>query len=85
MICTTIRSIPAIKIFVNCRLSIYPREHGVPHFHLEFSDGSRCAIAIETETILAGEVRPERKLAEALAWARHNRELLLEKWKEISR
>ena len=76
---------PAIKTFSNCRLSIFPREHGVPHFHLEFTDGDRCAIAIETEVILAGDVRPERKIAEALTWARENRELLLKKWKEITR
>lgn len=76
---------PTIKIFANCRLSIFPREHGVPHFHLEFTDGDRCAVAIETEVILVGEVRPERKLAEPLAWAREHRELLLQKWKEITR
>jgi len=76
---------PAIMTFANCRLSIFPREHGVPHFHLEFTDGDRCAVAIETGVILAGEVRPERKLTEPLTWAREHRELLLQKWKEITR
>jgi hypothetical protein len=76
---------PVIKTFPNCRLAIYPREHGIPHFHLNFSDGDRCTIAIESEEILAGEVRPGRKLEEPLAWARDNRELLLQKWKEITR
>lgn len=76
---------PAIKTFSNCQLSIYPREHGIPHFHLEFTDGDRCSVAIETEVVLAGEVRPARRMAEALAWARDNRELLLQKWKEITR
>lgn len=76
---------PAIKTFSNCRLSIYPREHGIPHFHLDFADGDRCTVAIATEEILAGEARPRRKLEIPLAWARDNRELLLQKWKEITR
>jgi len=70
--------------FRNCRLTIYPDEHGVPHFHLEFTDGDRCAIAIETLTVLAGSVTPEKKIAEAISWASMNRPLLLEKWKEIT-
>lgn len=76
---------PTIKTFANCRLAIFPREHGVPHFHLEFTDGDRCAVAIGSHTILAGEVHPERKLAEPLAWALENQELLFQKWKEITR
>lgn len=76
---------PAIKTFSNCRLSIYPREHGIPHFHLDFTDGDRCTVAIGTQEILAGEARPSRKLEIPLAWARDNRELLLQKWKEITR
>jgi hypothetical protein len=76
---------PTIIRFHTCRLTIYPSEHGIPHFHLEFIDGDRCAIAIETLEILAGSVRPERKMAEALKWAAENRALLLEKWKEITR
>lgn len=75
---------PTIKIFSNCRLSIYPREHGVPHFHLEFTNGERCAIAIETGEVIAGAITPTRRLKEALAWAGDNQKLLLQKWKEIS-
>ena len=66
-------------------LTIYPTEHGVPHFHLECTDGDRCSISIETLTILAGSVTPEKKMAEALKWADENRTLLLEKWKEITK
>lgn len=75
---------PTIMRFRNCRLTIYPDEHGVPHFHLEFTDGDRCSIAIETLTVLAGTVTPEKKMAEAISWAAMNRPLLLEKWKEIT-
>lgn len=75
---------PTIIRFHTCRLTIYPSEHGIPHFHLEFIDGDRCSIAIETLEILAGSVRPEKKMAEGLKWAAENRALLLEKWKEIT-
>ncbi|MEI8356479.1 MAG: DUF4160 domain-containing protein [Deltaproteobacteria bacterium] len=71
--------------FRTCRLTIYPDEHGVPHFHLEFTDGDRCSIEIESLTVLAGSVSPEKKMAEALKWASMNRFLLLEKWKEITK
>lgn len=68
-----------------CRLTIYPSEHGAPHFHLEFSDGDRCSIAIETLEILVGTVTPAKKASEALKWAAANKALLLAKWEEITR
>jgi uncharacterized protein DUF4160 len=76
---------PTIMRFRTCRLTIYPNEHGTPHFHLEFTDGERCSIAIETLEVLVGKLSQERKAAEALGWAEKNRELLLAKWKEITR
>lgn len=76
---------PTIMRFSTCRLTIYPNEHGTPHFHLEFTDGDRCSIAIETLDLLAGIVSPEKKMAEALKWADENRALLLVKWEEITR
>lgn len=76
---------PTIMRFRTCRLTIYPNEHGTPHFHLEFTDGERCSVAIETLELLAGKLSQERKAAEALNWAEKNRDLLLAKWKEITR
>jgi len=76
---------PTIMRFRTCRLTIYPNEHGTPHFHLEFTDGDRCSVAIETLEILAGKLSQEKKAAEALSWAGNNRDLLLAKWKEITR
>lgn len=76
---------PTIIRFRTCRLTIYPNEHGTPHFHLEFIDGDRCSIAIEILEVLAGIVTPEKKMQEALKWAAENRSLLLAKWKEITR
>ena len=76
---------PTIMRFSNCRLTIYPNEHGTPHFHIEFTDGDRCSVAIETLEILAGMVNPEKKMSEALKWAAENRSLLRGKWEEITR
>ncbi len=62
---------------------MYPRDHAPPHFHVVFSDGSRCAVAIENLAVIAGRV-PERRLRLALQWAAVNREALQAKWKEIN-
>ena len=70
--------------FSTCRLTIYPNEHGTPHFHLEFTDGDRCSIAIETLDVLAGIVSSPKKTAEAMKWAAENRSLLFAKWEEIT-
>jgi hypothetical protein len=41
-------------------------EHGVPHVHVEFRDGSRVSVAIATREVLAGRVTPAKRLAPAL-------------------
>lgn len=49
------------------RIKINGMEHGIPHVHVEFRDGSRVVVAIETREALAGSVAPARRLAPALA------------------
>ncbi|MDX9945583.1 MAG: DUF4160 domain-containing protein [Azonexus sp.] len=44
------------------RIKINGMEHGVPHVHVEFRDGSRVVVAIETCEILAGNVTPPSAL-----------------------
>ncbi|MDD2712420.1 MAG: DUF4160 domain-containing protein [Simplicispira sp.] len=55
------------KISGDWRIKINGMEHGVPHVHVEFSDGSRVVVAIETGAVLAGGVTPAKRLAPALA------------------
>ncbi len=74
---------PTVKLFGDCAIQMYPRDHAPPHFHVVFSDGSRCAVAIENLAVIAGRV-PERRLRLALQWAAVNREALQAKWKEIN-
>lgn len=76
---------PVIKRFGNCTIKMYADEHPPAHFHVEFSDGTRCSVAIDTLDVIAGAVHPMRRLDEALTWAAANRELLQVLWKELAR
>ena len=49
------------------RIRINGMEHGVPHVHVEFRDGHRVVVAIETCAVLAGGVVPPKRLTPALA------------------
>lgn len=40
------------------RIRINGMEHGMPHVHVEFRDGYRVVVAIETRAVLAGGVAP---------------------------
>jgi hypothetical protein len=75
---------PVIKRFGNCTIKMYADEHPPAHFHVEFSDGLRCAVEIDSLEIIAGVVSPPRRLKEPLTWAAANRELLRLKWKELT-
>jgi hypothetical protein len=39
------------------KISVYGREHGIPHFHVE-GRGFRCSIAIETLDLIIGDAPP---------------------------
>jgi hypothetical protein len=57
-------------------------DHPMPHAHILFRDGSRISIAIETLEILAGEVRPQKRITAAAAWIlAHREELVAEYWR----
>ena len=75
---------PKLKRFPGCRIAIYPRDHQPPHVHVEFRDGDRCKVEIETLLVI-GTVRPSGKLRKPLAWIAANRKWLLAKWKDIVR
>ena len=73
---------PVLKRFPDCRVAIYPRDHRPPHVHIEFRDGSRVTVEIET-LLVTGIVKPNSRLARPLGWIAANRALLLDSWKEI--
>jgi hypothetical protein len=76
--------VPKLKQFPGCRIVIYPRDHRPPHVHVEFRDGNRCTVEIET-LLVTGAVRPSGRLKQSLRWIAANRVRLLAKWKEIVR
>ena len=60
-------------------------EHAVPHAHVLFRDGSRVSIALDSFRILAGSVRPRRRLLPPLAWIMSHREELIAEYRRINR
>jgi hypothetical protein len=75
---------PKLEEFSQCRVSMYPRDHGPAHVHVEFGDGDRCTVEIASLKVV-GTIRPASKLAEALDWIEANRASLLAQWEEIVR
>ena len=75
---------PKLKQFADCRISLYPRDHQPAHVHVEFRDGDRCTVEIESLNV-TGSIRPAAKLVRALEWIESHRASLLESWKEIVR
>jgi hypothetical protein len=64
------------------KISVYGREHGIPHFHVE-GPGFRCSVAIESMDVIVGTA-PPRVLRTAREWAGRNRSALLAKWWELN-
>ena len=66
----------------NWKVSIYGREHGVSHFHVE-GPGFRCSVRIDTLQVIVGSA-PAAVLRAAVAWAGTNHAELLAKWQELN-
>jgi Domain of unknown function (DUF4160) len=66
----------------NWKITVYGREHGIAHFHLEGRD-FRCSISIATLDVIIG-VAPTAALREACEWAGANRDVLMAKWRELN-
>ena len=66
----------------NWKISVYARDHGVPHFHIE-GPGFRASVAIGTLEVIVGSA-PARARKEALGWARGRQAELLAKWQELN-
>jgi hypothetical protein len=64
------------------KISVYGREHGVPHFHIE-GPGYRCSISIGTMDVIIGSA-PRSVLRSATAWAAANQSALLAQWKALN-
>lgn len=66
------------------RIRINGNEHGVPHAHVLFKDGSRVSVAIETRALLSGNVAPAKRLMPALADIAANERQYLEEYRRLN-
>lgn len=73
---------PTIQRFGAVSVRIYADDHRPPHFHIVAPD-FQVLVRIADLAVIAGEARPAQ-IAEAVAWARLNREMLALKWIELN-
>ncbi len=66
----------------NWKISVYGREHGVPHFHIEGRE-FRASVGIASLEVIIGTV-PRDVLTEAVGWASVRQAELLAKWQELN-
>lgn len=59
-------------------------EHPTPHVHILFRDGSRVSVALDSLEILAGMVRPLKRMAPAVAWILAHRDELLAEYRRLN-
>jgi hypothetical protein len=68
----------------NCKIYIYPGDHGPPHFHLR-GPNSRASVDIMSLEVVAGKAS-KRDLAEAKEWAAkpENLAVLVAEWRRLN-
>jgi hypothetical protein len=64
------------------KISVYGREHGVPHFHIEGPD-FRCSVGIRSLELIIGDA-PADVLRAARDWARDHERALTAQWKALN-
>jgi hypothetical protein len=71
---------PTLQRFGAVSVRMSADDHRPPHFHIVTPD-FQVLVRISDMTVIAGEARPA-EIAEALNWARGQREALALKWTE---
>jgi hypothetical protein len=69
---------PTLQCFGSIRIKIYADDHHPPHFHIVGPD-FQVIVSIADLTLLAGRAK-QRQIAEAMAWAKANRDQLTVHW-----
>jgi hypothetical protein len=59
--------------------------HPIPHAHVESRDGFRCSVSLQDFKLLAGGVRPNKRLGPALEWIKEHRDELLAEYERLNR
>ncbi len=73
---------PTLRRFGAVSIRMYADDHRPPHFHI-VSPNFEVLVSLFDLTILVGEAKAA-DIAEALEWARSNREALALKWLELN-
>jgi hypothetical protein len=73
---------PVIRRFSQSRVRINANDHPPPHFHILLNDGREAWVTISDLKIVHGKVQA-REIAEVLAWADSNRDMLAAKFEEL--
>jgi hypothetical protein len=71
---------PTVKRFGSASIKIYADDHNPPHFHIVGPD-FQVIVNIQDLTLTGGKAS-EKQIAEAMAWAAENTEMLILKWIE---
>jgi len=67
------------------RVRINGREqHPLLHVHMQFRDGFRVSLAIETGALLIGYVSPRKRLEPVRTWIEAHREGLLMEYRRLN-
>ena len=69
---------PEISRFFGIVITMYFADHPPPHFHVRYG-GQKAVIAIETLTLLYGELTP-RVFGMVIEWASQHQAALLANW-----
>lgn len=75
--------VPVISRFFGIVISMYFREHGVPHFHAQYGEFV-ASIGIDPVGLIEGEL-PPRAMGLVVEWARLHRPELLADWERARR
>jgi hypothetical protein len=73
---------PTLQRFGRVSIRMYADDHRPPHFHVIGPD-FQVMVRLSDLTIIAGTAR-RRDIAAALAWAENNRDLLVQRWAELT-
>ena len=74
---------PVLQRLGSVSIRMYADDHRPPHFHIVGPD-FQALVRISDLTVIAGEA-PALDIAEAMAWARDQREMLALKWVELNK
>lgn len=69
---------PTVSMFFGIIITMYWREHGVPHFHARYGD-MKIVVNIETLEVIEGKMS-RRALGLVMDWAELHKAELIENW-----